>query len=231
MTCAPEEEKESFLIKLPNVGEYDKEQLLSFEKEVLGVYISGHPLEKYEAMWRKNISAVTADFMLDEETGVSRVKDGEKVVVGGMLTAKTIKHTKTGKTMAFVTLEDLVGTVEVVDFSAEIMRNNRNMLEEDSKVFIQGRVSTEDDRPSKLICERVQAFEDVPRELWIQFADLETFQNGEQALHDILTHLRRAGPGDNLPEKAEGGEDVSPETGTFTIDGGSAGKNRNADSV
>ena len=182
---APEEEKESFLIKLPNVGEYDKEQLLSFEKEVLGVYISGHPLEKYEAMWRKNISAVTADFMLDEETGVSRVKDGEKVVVGGMLTAKTIKHTKTGKTMAFVTLEDLVGTVEVVIFPRDY-ENNRNMLEEDSKVFIQGRVSTEDDRPSKLICERVQAFEDVPRELWIQFADLETFQNGEQALHDIL---------------------------------------------
>ena len=182
---APEEEKESFLIKLPNVGEYDKEQLLSFEKEVLGVYISGHPLEKYEAMWRKNISAVTADFMLDEETGVSRVKDGEKVVVGGMLTAKTIKHTKTGKTMAFVTLEDLVGTVEVVIFPRDY-ENNRNMLEEDSKVFIQGRVSTEDDRPSKLICEQVQAFEDVPRELWIQFADLETFQNGEQALHDIL---------------------------------------------
>ena len=182
---APEEEKESFLIKLPNVGEYDKEQLLSFEKEVLGVYISGHPLEKYETMWRKNISAVTADFMLDEETGVSRVKDGEKVVVGGMLTAKTIKHTKTGKTMAFVTLEDLVGTVEVVIFPRDY-ENNRNMLEEDSKVFIQGRVSTEDDRPSKLICERVQAFEDVPRELWIQFADLETFQNGEQALHDIL---------------------------------------------
>lgn len=131
---APEEEKESFLIKLPNVGEYDKEQLLSFEKEVLGVYISGHPLEKYEAMWRKNISAVTADFMLDEETGVSRVKDGEKVVVGGMLTAKTIKHTKTGKTMAFVTLEDLVGTVEVVIFPRDY-ENNRNMLEEDSKVL------------------------------------------------------------------------------------------------
>ena len=121
----------------------------------------------------------------DEETGVSRVKDGEKVVVGGMLTAKTIKHTKTGKTMALVTLEDLVGTVEVVIFPRDY-ENNRNMLEEDSKVFIQGRVSTEDDRPSKLICERVQAFEDVPRELWIQFADLETFQNGEQALHDIL---------------------------------------------
>ncbi len=182
---APEEEKESFLIKLPNVGEYEKEQLLSFEKEVLGVYISGHPLEKYEAMWRKNISAVTADFMLDEETGVSRVKDGEKVVVGGMLTAKTIKHTKTGKTMAFVTLEDLVGTVEVVIFPRDY-ENNRNMLEEDSKVFIQGRVSTEDDRPSKLICERVQAFENVPRELWIQFADMEAFQNGEQDLHDIL---------------------------------------------
>ena len=80
------------------------------------------------------------------------------MVVGGMITAKTIKtHQNRNRPMAFVTLEDLVGTVEVVIFPRDY-ENNRNMLEEDSKVFIQGRVSTEDDRPSKLICERVQAF-------------------------------------------------------------------------
>ncbi|MDO5425371.1 MAG: DNA polymerase III subunit alpha [Eubacteriales bacterium] len=180
-----EDEKQNFLIKMPDVGEYDKEQLLAFEKEVLGVYISGHPLEKYEGMWRKNISAVTSDFMLDEETGVSRVSDGEKAVLGGMITSRTIKHTKTGKTMAFVTLEDLVGTAEVVVFPRDY-ENNRALLEEDRKVFIQGRVSTEDDRPSKLICEKVWAFEEVPRELWIQFPTLECFLQQERELYDIL---------------------------------------------
>ncbi|MDY3917457.1 MAG: DNA polymerase III subunit alpha, partial [Candidatus Limivivens sp.] len=180
-----EEEKQNFMIKMPDVGEYDKEQLLAFEKEVLGVYISGHPLEKYENLWRKNISAVTSDFMLDEETGASRVQDGEKAVLGGMITARTIKHTKTGKTMAFLTLEDLVGTAEIVVFPRDY-ENNRALLEMDNKVFIQGRVSTEDDRPSKLICEKVWAFEEVPRELWIQFPTLESFQSRERELYDIL---------------------------------------------
>lgn len=111
-----EEEKSAFEIHMPNVEEYTKEDLLAFEKEVLGIYISGHPLEEYEERWRKNISAVTTDFLPDEETGVPAVRDGEKEVVGGMITAKTIKYTKTNKVMAFLTLEDLVGTVEVVVF-------------------------------------------------------------------------------------------------------------------
>ncbi len=105
------------------MGEYDKEQLLAFEKEVLGVYISGHPLEDYEQLWKKNISAVTSDFLLDEESGQAKMEDGRKVVVGGMITAKTVKYTRTNKTMAFITVEDLVGTVEVVIFP-EIMNSS-----------------------------------------------------------------------------------------------------------
>lgn len=170
---------------LPDVGEYEKEELLSFEKEVLGIYISGHPLEKYETMWRKNISALTSDFQLDEETNKSQVEDESRQIIGGMITAKTVKYTRTGKPMAFVTLEDLVGTVEVIVFPKDYEKY-RSLLDEEKKVFIKGHVNAEDDRPSKLVCERVWAFEEVPKELWIQFATLEDFKARERELYDIL---------------------------------------------
>lgn len=179
------EEKKEFEITLPDVGEYDKEELLAFEKEVLGIYVSGHPLEKYEAMWKKNISAVTSDFQLDEESGKSKVEDGAREILGGMITARTIKYTRTSKTMAFLTLEDLLGTVEIIVFPKDYEKY-RSLLEEEKKVFIKGRVNAEEDKPSKLICERVWAFEEVPREIWIQFSTVEAFKERERELYDIL---------------------------------------------
>ena len=103
-----EDQKEEFQIRMPDVGEYSKETLLAFEKEVLGIYVSGHPLEAYEEKWKKSISATTADFQLDEETGHTKVHDGAKEIIGGMITEKTIKHTKTNQMMAFITVEDLL---------------------------------------------------------------------------------------------------------------------------
>ena len=135
-----EDQKEEFQIRMPDVGEYSKETLLAFEKEVLGIYVSGHPLEAYEEKWKKSISATTADFQLDEETGHTKVHDGAKEIIGGMITEKTIKHTKTNQMMAFITIEDLLGTVEVVVFPRDYEKN-RDYLEADSKVFVRGRVS------------------------------------------------------------------------------------------
>ena len=180
-----EEEKKSFEIRLPDVGEYGREMKLAFEKEVLGVYISGHPLEEYEQSWRKHITAVTTDFNPDEETGNPSVSDGSRQVVGGMITEKTIKYTKNNKVMAFLTLEDLVGTVEVVVFPRDYEKNS-HLIEQDAKVFIQGRVSAEDDRASKLICERVLPFDQMPRQLWIQFASRREYEHQVQELYDIL---------------------------------------------
>ncbi len=180
-----EEEKREYEVSLPDVEEYDKEQLLAFEKEVLGFYISGHPLEKYEGVWRKRISNVTSDFALDEETGESKVKDGTKATVGGIITGKTIKYTRNNKTMAFLTLEDLVGNVEVVVFPRDYEKN-RTLLNEDEKVFITGRVSAEEDKASKLICEKISKFEDITREVWIQFPDKESYARQEKEMYDIL---------------------------------------------
>lgn len=180
-----EEEKEQFEIKLPDVGEYSKENLLAFEKEVLGVYLSGHPLEEYEEKWRKSISATTLDFQPDEETGRAKVHDGMREIVGGMITAKTIKHTKTNQMMAFLSLEDLLGTVEVVVFPRDYEKN-REYLEIDKKIFVKGRVSEEEEKPSKLICETIIPFEQTKKELWVQFSDKEDFLKNEQILYGYL---------------------------------------------
>lgn len=179
------EEKEAFEIRMPQVEEYPREAMLAFEKEVLGVYISGHPLEEYEEKWKKNITVVTADFQPDEETGEPKVRDGAKAVVGGMITAKTIKYTKTNKIMAFLTVEDLVGTVEIVVFPRDYEKNSK-FMEVDEKVFIQGRVSAEDERASKLICENIYPFDSAPRELWLQFETKEEFLSKEEGLYQDL---------------------------------------------
>ena len=180
-----ENQKEEFQIRMPDVGEYSKETLLAFEKEVLGIYVSGHPLEAYEEKWKKSISATTADFQLDEETGHTKVHDGAKEIIGGMITEKTIKHTKTNQMMAFITVEDLLGTVEVVVFPRDYEKN-RDYLEVDSKVFVRGRVSEEDDKPSKMICEKIIPFERTKKELWIQFPDKATFLDEEQIVYGYL---------------------------------------------
>ena len=180
-----EDQKEDFQIRMPDVGEYSKETLLAFEKEVLGIYVSGHPLEAYEEKWKKSISATTADFQLDEETGHTKVHDGAKEIIGGMITEKTIKHTKTNQMMAFITVEDLLGTVEVVVFPRDYEKN-RDYLEVDSKVFVRGRVSEEDDKPSKMICEKIIPFERTKKELWIQFPDKATFLDEEQIVYGYL---------------------------------------------
>ena len=172
-------------MKLPNVGEYSKEMMLGFEKEVLGVYVSGHPLQEYEATWRKRISATTADFALDEETNTVRIKDGETVVVGGMIAEKTIKYTKNDKVMAFLTIEDLVGTVEVVVFPRDYEKNAA-LLTEDAKVFVRGRASVEEDKDGKVICEKIMAFDKPTKKLWIQFPTMEAYKESEQKLFDTI---------------------------------------------
>ena len=182
---ASEDQKAEFQIRLPDVGEYSKENLLAFEKEVLGIYISGHPLEAYEEQWRKVITATTSDFQPDDDTGRTKVHDGARVVIGGMITDKTVKHTKTNQMMAFVTVEDLLGTVEVVVFPRDYEKN-RQYLEPDSKVYIRGRVSEEEEKASKLICESVIPFEQKKRELWIQFPDKAAWNDEEQIVYGYL---------------------------------------------
>lgn len=180
-----EEEKGDYEIKMPEVGEYSKEMLLAFEKEVLGIYISGHPLEEYAQVWKKNITNTTADFLLDEETGETAVKDGQSVTIGGMIADKKIKYTKNDKVMAFLQLEDLVGTVEVIVFPRDYEKNSAKLME-DEKVFIKGRVSVEEEKDGKLICEKLTGFDEISRKLWIKFATKEDYEAAEKELLERL---------------------------------------------
>ena len=179
------EEKKAYEVNYPDVGEFSRELVLSFEKEVLGIYLSGHPLEEYEQLWRSRITAVTTDFALDEETGLSRVRNDARECIGGILSAKTIKYTKNNQVMAFLTIEDLVGTAECIVFP-RIYEKFGELFEEDVKLFLEGRVSVEDDKPSKLIVDRACRFDEVPRILWIQFPGLEEYREMEEELADLM---------------------------------------------
>ncbi|MDO5406820.1 MAG: DNA polymerase III subunit alpha [Eubacteriales bacterium] len=182
---AGEEEKEQYQITMPRVPEFPREELLAFEKEILGIYVSGHPMEEYMETWRNSITAKTSDFMVDEETGRAVVEDGARVTIGGMITGKVVKVTKTGKQMAFITIEDMVGSVEVLVFPRDY-ENKRNLLNEEAKVFIQGRTSIGDDPVGKLICEQVIPFEAVPKELWLKFADKAEYDEKQKTVMDTL---------------------------------------------
>ncbi|MGN0402860.1 MAG: DNA polymerase III subunit alpha [Acetatifactor sp.] len=153
-------QKEEFDIRMPDVGEYEKELLLSFEKEVMGVYLSGHPLEAWQELWQKYITNTTNDFALDEETGAVIVEDQANVVLGGMVADKTIKYTKNDKVMAILNLEDLVGSVEVVVFPKDYEKYGSQLVE-DAKIFVKGHASLEEDKDGKLICEQIVSFEDA----------------------------------------------------------------------
>ena len=182
---APEEEKNNFQITFPNVGEYDKQTLLAFEKETIGIYVSGHPMEEYRELWEKNVTAKTSDFVVDED-GKTVVEDNSNVVIGGMITSKKVKTTKTNQLMAFITIEDLVGTVEVLVFP-KIYEKNRPSFTEENKVFVRGRASIGDDPVGKLICEEVIPFTDIPNELWLQFENQAFY---ESHIDDVMAALR-----------------------------------------
>ena len=182
---ASEEQKEEFDIKMPNVGEYEKEKLLNFEKEVMGIYVSGHPMEEYETIWRKKITNTTSDFYWDEETGTTKAEDGKEAVVGGIIADKKIKYTKNDKVMAFLSLEDLVGNIEVIVFPRDYEKN-ADKIKEDNKVFIKGKISVEEDKDAKLICQSIVSFDEIPKKLWIQFQTKEDYLSVNDELMELL---------------------------------------------
>ena len=195
------DESEDLAGSYPQVGEYSRQDMLAFEKEVLGFYVSGHPLEEYETLWKRTITNTAADFKLNEETGRAAVKDNQKATLGGIITDKTVKYTKTNQVMAFVTLEDLTGSAEVIVFPRDYQKY-KDLLENDKKVFITGKVSEEEEKPSKLMCERVFEFETeevTPREaaqkqIWIRIGDKDAFAKSGEKFREVLEYA--SGPGE-----------------------------------
>jgi DNA polymerase-3 subunit alpha len=182
---AGEEEKKDYEITMPNVEEYDKETMLAFEKEVLGVYVSGHPMEDYEEQWKQVITNSTADFMLDEE-GKVKVDDRADTVIGGMVEGITIKATKTNQIMAFLTIEDLYGTVEVIIFP-RTYEKYRNLIKEDAKLYIKGIATVEEEANGKVIGNVIYEFDEVPKTVWLRFPTKQQYLDVEEKLFTLLS--------------------------------------------
>ena len=180
---APEDKPADVVV--PDVGEYTKDELLAMEKEVLGIYISGHPIDEYKELWSKNITNMTSDFELDEETGSVKATDTKKVVVGGIISDIKIRMTKKGESMAYVTLEDLVGTVEIIVFPRQY-QEYRKYIVADNKVFISGDVDQRVDENGKVRCSKVIPFDSVPKDVWIKFPDKQSYINSEKTLYNII---------------------------------------------
>ena len=183
------EAKETYKVQMPNVGEYEIEQKLEFEKEVLGIYASGHPLQSQEKKWRKHITNMAIDFAEVEEGEEPAIPDKSKVTIGGIVAAVTKKFTKNGQQMAFLTLEDLVGTVEVIVFPRQFERN-RALMEDGKKLFVTGEAQFEENAAGRVIANSITEFSMMPSELWIAFPDKETYVNQEQELISTLMSSR-----------------------------------------
>ncbi len=186
------QEAGEFRIRMPKLPEYSKEELLQYEKEALGFYLSGHPLDAYRAVMDANVSATSADFRRDDETGTVPLRDQQKVTVGGILTELQMKTTRKQQQMAFLQLEDRMGTVEVVVFP-KTYQSMRALLEPDAKLFIEGHVDGSGEKDSKLIADRIYTFAQAPKELWLQLQDKNQYFAEQQALEQLL----RAHPGED----------------------------------
>lgn len=180
---ASEEDKQDYEIQVPDVAEFTKLELLAFEKEVIGVYVSGHPLEEYMSLWKKKVTVVSTDFVNEDDD--MKVKDGNRETIGGIVTSVTMKSTKSNKVMAFFTLEDIYGTVEVIVFPKDFEKY-RFVLKEDERLFVTGRVSVNDEGDGKLICENILLFDDVPSQLWVRFDNMEAYLKAEGELLSTL---------------------------------------------
>lgn len=176
---ASEEDKQDYEIQVPDVAEFTKLELLAFEKEVIGVYVSGHPLEEYMSLWKKKVTVVSTDFVNEDDD--MKVKDGNRETIGGIVTSVTMKSTKSNKVMAFFTIEDIYGTVEVIVFPKDFEKY-RFVLKEDERLFVTGRVSVNDEGDGKLICENILLFDDVPSQLWVRFDNMEAYLKAEGEL-------------------------------------------------
>ncbi len=172
-------------IKIPDVDDFDKQTRLAFEKEVTGAYITGHPLEEYEKLWEDNITAKSIDFRREEEDVPIRLADGSLQTIGGLISDINVRQTRKGDTMATITIEDLLGSVEVIVWP-KTYYEKKGILAEDEKVFVKGRVKAEEEKDGQLLADDIWLFEDAPKKLFIRYEDLEAYEKGKNELFSVL---------------------------------------------
>ncbi len=167
-----ESSQENYKDELPNVPEFENRFLLDKEKEYLGIYVSGHPLDEYNEVLSKYISNSTLDFAFEEEdfSNPNKITDGTEVIVGGIVTAVKKHYTKSNQQMAFVTLEDLYGTIDIIVFPA-IYTSVSAFLTENNIILVKGRASVSEDKGSSILANAISDYDHINRKnqtLWIR---------------------------------------------------------------
>ena len=150
------EEPEDVKYSYTYLPEIDKKELLAQEKEMLGIYISGHPLEKLAESIKKqtNINSIQIKALRDN---TENFKDGQTVKYAGTITGVKKKYTKKNTIMAFVSLEDYYGTAELVIFDS-VYNRCETLLFEDNIVLVEGRLSIKEDEDAKIIVQNIKEF-------------------------------------------------------------------------
>lgn len=197
-----EEDLELPKIEYPNIKEFKKMNLLAMEKEMTGLYLSGHPLDEYkrslELQTSTTIETVFKSYEMTKEsisndaenkTTISEdvpIHDNDTVIIGGILTEIKQKVTRNNTIMAFLTLEDLSGTIEVIVFS-RTLEKLRNLIQPDAIVKIKGRVSIKDDELPKLICESIEGLEKVNSDkLYIKVGNEEEVKSVNKKIKNFI---------------------------------------------
>lgn len=176
--------RDSFRRAMPDLPEFDQNELLAFEKEAAGIYLSGHPMEAYMESFRKIVTAWSYDYRADEASGLSRLKEGDNVISGGIVVERKLKVTKKDRQMAFLTLEDVYGQFEVLVFP-DVLERFRMLTEPDSRIFVTGRASIGRDENASLLAETLRDVENIRKEIWIAFEDIQAYRAADRQLTDL----------------------------------------------
>jgi len=140
---------------IPKIKEFEEREKLNLEKEVLGMYVSGHPLSQFEEELQRNTSIDIGKInSLKEDEEVYLSLDEREVIMGGMIATKNIKTTKRNEIMAFLELEDLYGTIEVIVFP-QLLKKYSNILNEDSIIYVKGNLNIKEDENPKIVAREI----------------------------------------------------------------------------
>lgn len=188
-------------IVFPNIKEFDKRHILLMEKEMTGLYLSGHPLDEYKQslklqtsttietieksyeIFLESINAELDESMISEEPVIN---DNDTVILGGILTEVNQKVTRNNTMMAFLKLEDLTGTIEVIVFPKALDRL-RHIIKEDTLVKLKGRVSIKEDELPKIICENIEGLEKINgNKLYIRVKDKGAIREASNFIKNII---------------------------------------------
>ena len=186
-----EEDSEQFQVDYPDVPEFSKDIILSGEKQMLGLYISGHPLDNVRELLEKQTNVKTSDFEIDEETGLVSAVDGKNYTLGGLIESINTRITRKGENMAILSVEDLYGSMEVIVFPQAYERY-RSFLEVNNAVIIKGRAQVSDDE-SKLIASEIYSMESFvqkgnaeSKELWVLFKNQADYMKNKGDFETVL---------------------------------------------